>query len=72
MIGWIATAVLLYGSWLVGERRKVGFLCQLTGNAMWAYVGFTRGPQVDLIVVSLAFVALYLRNYFVWRRAGTD
>lgn len=66
MMGWIATAIMLYGSFLVGEKNKTGFLCQITGNVLWAYVGLTRGMQVDLIVVSLAFCALYCHNFAKW------
>ena len=65
-MGWLATIIMLYGSLLVGEKKKTGFLCQITGNVLWAYVGLTRGGQIDLIVVSLAFVALYIRNYIMW------
>lgn len=66
--GWAATFITLYGSWLVGEKSKVGFLCQILGNSLWATVGYIRGPQYDLIFVSLAFVALYIRNYIKWTR----
>jgi hypothetical protein len=65
-MGWLATIIMLWGSYWVGEKRKAGFLCQITGNLLWAWVGVTRGLQWDLIVVSLAFVALYVRNYVVW------
>lgn len=68
-MGWVATAVTLFGSYLVGEKYKGGFLCQIIGNTLWAIVGIMRGPQYDLIFVSLAFVALYVRNYFVWHNA---
>jgi hypothetical protein len=67
-MGWLATAIMLYGSFLVGERNKIGFLCQIMGNAMWGVVGLTRGFQLDLVVVSLAFCILYIRNYRKWCR----
>ena len=71
-MGWVATAIMLYGSYLVGEKNKVGFVCQITGNLLWAYVGVTRDCQLDLIVVSLAFCVLYIRNYFVWWKTDKD
>ena len=67
-MGWFATAAMLWGSFLVGEKRKAGFLLQITGNLLWATVGVTRGFQLDLVVVSLAFSALYVHNYLKWCR----
>lgn len=67
-MGWLATFVTLYGSWLVGERSKKGFVCQIVGNTLWALVGVYRGMQYDLIFVSLCFVVLYVRNYAKWTR----
>jgi hypothetical protein len=66
IMGWIATGIMLYGSFLVGNKSKQGFLLQIVGNALWAVVGATRGPQLDLIIVSLAFVGLYVRNFILW------
>lgn len=67
-MGWIATFITLYGSWLVGEKSKKGFVCQIVGNTLWAAVGIVRGMQADLIFVSLCFVVLYVRNYTKWTR----
>jgi hypothetical protein len=67
-MGWIATAIMLYGSFLIGEKNKTGFLCQITGNSLWAIIGIQRGMQLDLITISVAFVALYVRNYRLWHR----
>jgi hypothetical protein len=68
--GWLATAIALYGSYRVGNRCKLGFICQIVGSTLWAYVGYMHGP-VSLIVVSLAFVVLYIRNYFRWHNLET-
>lgn len=67
-MGWIASIIMLYGSMLVGDRNRFGFLCQITGNCLWGIVGFTRpeGPDWALIFVSFAFVLLYVRNFTLW------
>lgn len=70
-MGWAATIITLFGSYLVGEKCKGGFICQIVGNTLWAIVGVTRGMQFDLIFVSLAFVALYVRNYWKWHSQDT-
>lgn len=68
-MGWLAVIITLYGSYLVGEKCKRGFVCQIVGNLLWAAVGITRGMQWDLIAVSLAFVVLYVINLRKWWRA---
>lgn len=67
LAGWVATFITLYGSYRVGNRCKRGFLCQIVGNSLWAYVGYMHGPA-SLTIVSVAFVVLYIRNYFIWHR----
>lgn len=66
MMGWVAVVFLLYGSFLVGDRRRIGFVFQFVGNLIWAYVAVVRGFQLDLLVVNLIFAAIYVRNFFRW------
>lgn len=67
-LGWIGTAVMLCGAYLVGQRCRWGFVLCVFGNVSWAVIGATRGRQMDLIVVSVAFAALYVRNFIHWTR----
>jgi hypothetical protein len=71
MIGWIANALMLYGSYCVGERRRYGFLMQLTGNGLWAYIGvckYNGDEKASLIAISVAFCCLYAFNFYKWGR----
>ena len=65
-LGWISTAVMLFGCWMVGRKNHYGFLLQLAGNLGWAFVGVIRGMQWDLIFVSVLFVAMYIYNFARW------
>lgn len=65
LAGWAATVITLYGSYLVGNKCKIGFVCQIVGSSLWAYVGYMHGPP-SLVVVSLAFALLYTRNFLIW------
>lgn len=67
-MGWLATLFLIYGSYLVGDKNRNGFLFLCAGNLGWAYVGFVRELQWDLIIVSLVFVAVASFNYWKWSR----
>jgi len=69
MIGWIANALMLFGSYSVGNLHAWGFLCQLAGNALWAYIGVKRYEGKDrasLIGISVAFCLLYTYNFLKW------
>lgn len=63
---WLANFLVLFGSYNVGQKRRYGFLLQLTGNVIWAWVGYSKG-MADLSALTLAFVFLYAWN---WRRWG--
>jgi hypothetical protein len=65
-MGWIATAVMLVGCWMVGKKNHYGFLLQLAGNLGWLLVGVYRGTQWDLIFVSALFVVMYIYNFARW------
>lgn len=69
MIGWIANFFMLFGSYTVGCHNRFGFICQLIGNALWAYIGIKRyegRDRASLIAISLAFCALYTYNFWKW------
>ena len=68
-MGWLGTALTLWGSYFVGNKNKWGFMLQMFGNVCWGYVGYRRGCQVDLIVVSAAFASMYLFNFVKWARS---
>ena len=70
-LGWAATAIMLIGAWMVGRKNAYGFLLQLAGNLGWAIVGVSRGMQMDLIFVSVLFVCMYVRNFYLWIRGHT-
>lgn len=64
-MGWIGTALTLWGSYAVGNKAKFGFLLQLAGNLCWLVAGVQRATP-DLIVVSAAFAAMYAFNFWKW------
>lgn len=67
-MGWFASIVILYGSWLIGHKNRKGFIYQIAGNSLWAVVGLLRGLQWDLFFVSVVFVCMYIHNYIKWTR----
>lgn len=63
---WIAGAFELIGLWLIGNKRKVGFICNFIGCSVWVYVAIDSKLHGLLLVVVPAII-INLRNYYRWR-----
>ncbi len=56
----------LFGQWLVGEHRRVGWVVGVGTQALWiAYALVTH--QYGFLLSAALFAAMYFRN---WRRWG--
>lgn len=69
MLDWAAGAVELAGSWLVGSKRRVGFLLAALCDVLWIAVALRTGVYGLLLVVVPAFF-IALRNWWKWGRHG--
>jgi hypothetical protein len=58
---------MLWGNYLVGDKKPAGFVLSAIGNAGWMYVGATRGFQLDLMFISLCFSGIGAWNYWKWQ-----
>lgn len=69
MISWIANIFELTGTFVVGNKKKIGFLFNIVGNCLWIYVGIKYFKTVGglLIVSPIAFV-INIRNYRKWKK----
>ena len=65
MIDLLAGVVDLAGCYVVGNKRKVGFVLNFLGNLGWVYVALSMRVYGLLIVVIPALV-LNVRNYRKW------
>ena len=62
---WIAGAFELIGSWLIGSKKKVGFVFNFIGCSVWIYVAIhTKIYGLLLVVVPAIFINI--RNYIKW------
>lgn len=66
-IDWLATACGLTGIYLIGGKRRVGFLIMMMASLSWMTVGFMIGSWA-LILGSGVFFSLHVRGWFKWRR----
>lgn len=68
-LDYIAGASELVGSWLIGSKRRVGFLINMTCCLTWVVVAFNREVYGLLLVVVPAFF-INIRNYHRWRKSN--
>jgi hypothetical protein len=69
LLGLVGTGIILYGMYILGLRKRWGFLLMAVGNFVWLYVAAERVPfQLDLVITSAAFAGLSIRNWIVLGR----
>ena len=66
VIDFVAGGVELTASYVIGNRKRYGFLLNIVGNLAWMYVAVTAKVYGLLLVVVPALV-LNVRNYWKWR-----
>ncbi len=67
MIDWIAAVFELSGSWLVGNKKKFGFLLNILGDFVWIYLGIVS-ELYGLVAVATVALGFNIRNYRKWRK----
>jgi hypothetical protein len=63
----LAGGLELLGSWLLGNRSRLGFVCLFLACGGWIYVAFDRRVY-GLLVVVLPALVINVRNYIKWGR----
>ena len=64
---WIAGLLELIGSWLIGYKRKVGFIANIIANLLWI-VAAIQFKMYGLILVVIPGITINLRNYILWTK----
>ena len=71
MMGWLANALMLLGSYKVGSKKRYGFVLQFVASALWVYIALycdMHKQAGSVIVISTLFCCLYARNWWRWRK----
>jgi len=69
-LDWVALATGMLGTWLLGERKRMGFSI----NALSCLCGFSvalMSDQYGFIVYNAILLALMARGYMQWGAKGT-
>lgn len=64
-LGHIGYALLLFGSWQLGNRQRRGFLFRVVGSLLWVVIGWELAYS-SIVVWSLVFAGVDLRAHRLW------
>jgi len=67
MIDFIAGGFELTASYVLGNKKRYGFLLNLVGNSLWIYVAF-KVQIYGLLLVVIPALILNIRNFLKWRK----
>jgi nicotinamide riboside transporter PnuC len=71
MIDWLAMALSLLGVYLLGNKKKSGFVIFAISNLIWAGLGFTIMHSLGVAIGNLVFFVINTRGYMRWVREGS-
>jgi nicotinamide riboside transporter PnuC len=67
----VAALTELLGIWMVGYKKKTGFLVLIVANSVWMYVSVVQHVYGILLVTITANI-IHTRSYFRWRKHDRD
>ena len=67
-LGIVGAALEIAAIWLLGSKRRLGFLCNLGGNALWMAYVLLGGRAWGLLLVCPAAFILNVRGFRKWRK----
>lgn len=71
-IDWLAMALSLYGAYLLGNKKEVGFIIFAISNVIWILLGLFFMSSYGMAIGNLAFCLINLRGYISWKRNDND
>lgn len=67
MLDFVAGGFELAASYTIGNKKRVGFLLNIVGNALWVYLAFSY-RLYGLLLVCVPALGLNVRNFVKWQR----
>ncbi len=66
MLDYAAATLELTGAWLVGSKRRIGFVLNAAGCLIWIEVAL-RVELYGLLLVVVPALVINMRNWWRWR-----
>lgn len=64
-IDWIAMCLTFSAIYLLGNKRRAGFLVMIAGNILWCAIG-TWAHSYAMILANIGFLSMNVRGFTRW------
>jgi len=71
-IDWLAMTLSLYGAYLLGNKKEIGFIVFAVSNVIWIVLGLFFMSSFGMALGNLAFCLINLRGYIAWTKSNSD
>jgi hypothetical protein len=71
-IDWLAMALSLYGAYLLGNKKEIGFIIFAISNVIWILLGLFFMSSYGMAIGNLAFFLINLRGYVSWKKNDVE
>jgi len=71
-VDWLAISLSLFAAYLLGNKRKVGFIVFALSNVFWVILGVFFMSSYGMALGNFAFLLLNIRGYIHWNKASFD
>lgn len=69
-LDWLGMALSLMAVYQLGNKKRIGFLTFILGNAVWVYLGLFPMNSLGVAVGNSVFLVMNARGYLKWTREG--
>ena len=69
---WIAAIFELCGDWVVGNKRRLGFVLKFICGLCWITYVITSKSAYGLLLVVIPALAINVRNFIRWSKCDTQ
>ncbi len=67
ILGWIATAILLFGYWANAQQKLYSWIIWMIGNSLMLIYAFLINSS-SVMFLSIVLIGMNLYGYFNWKR----
>jgi hypothetical protein len=64
-IDWLAMCLTFVAIYLLGSKRRTGFVVMITGNMLWCAIG-VWADSYAMVVANIGFLAMNVRGFAKW------
>jgi hypothetical protein len=69
-LDWLGMVLSLLAVYQLGNKKRIGFITFILGNAVWVFLGLSLMNSLGVAVGNAIFLVMNARGYLKWTREG--